>query len=378
MAAEKGFKKNPIDDLRCERTTTRMNTFWAGPIPVRGEYINEDITVPLATLEIPLIYGTIKGARVASMPGVDGVHVQIHRDWMTRAPVLETNDACQARELSDYVTNNYQHLKEVGDSTSRFGRVTAIHGITVDNLYFMRFQMDCKDAAGHTMSEKAAARIVQHLIKHDPQTRLLSLSGNFCEDKKPGMVNTILGRGKSATAWVDIPREAFEAAAKGDPACKYVKGIDDPYTLVKLNTVKNHLGSMLAGNAMGGNAHHANVYAAIAAATGQDLANVVEGSQGVDHVTYDGKKLHFAVYMPSIIVGTKGGPANFEENIPDQTANLKRLGCYGSGNPVGSNAKRLAEIVAATTWCAEFNLMSVLSQNYELIRSHEKLERGTL
>ena len=68
--------------------------------------------------------------------------------------------------------------------------------------------------------------------------------------------------------------------------------------IVRLNTVKNLVGSSLAGTLGGNNAHAANIVAAMFLATGQDMAQVVEGEE---------KALYMSVTMPAIEVGTIGG-----------------------------------------------------------------------
>ena len=80
---------------------------------------------------------------------------------------------------------------------------------------------------------------------------------------------------------------------------------------MKLNTVKNLVGSSLAGALGGSNAHAANIVAAIFLATGQDMAQVVESSHCLDYMEEEGegeeRRLYMSVTMPSIEVGTIGG-----------------------------------------------------------------------
>lgn len=81
--------------------------------------------------------------------------------------------------------------------------------------------------------------------------------------------------------------------------------------IVRLNTVKNLVGSSLAGTLGGNNAHAANIVAAMFLATGQDMAQVVESSHCLDFMeecVKDGEKaLYMSVTMPAIEVGTIGG-----------------------------------------------------------------------
>lgn len=121
-----------------------------------------------------------------------------------------------------------------------------------------------------------------------------------CTDKKPSAVNWLLGRGKSVTCEVRIP----------ESICKKVLKCAIP-DIIRLNTVKNLVGSSLAGTVGGNNAHAANIVAGIFLATGQDMAQVVESSHCLDFmeetVYQQEKALYMSVTMPCIEVGTIGG-----------------------------------------------------------------------
>ena len=95
----------------------------------------------------------------------------------------------------------------------------------------------------------------------------ISVSGNYCTDKKAAAINWVDGRGKSVVAEAIIP---------GDVVRKLLKS--DVNALVELNTAKNMIGSAMAGSVGGFNAHAANLVAAMFLATGQDPAQVVESA----------------------------------------------------------------------------------------------------
>lgn len=107
-------------------------------------------------------------------------------------------------------------------------------------------------------------------------------------------------------------------------------------------------------------------------ATGQDAANIVEGSQGISYAEVRGDNLYFSVTIPNIIVGTVGNG----KNLPFAQEALERLGCLEK-RPPGHNSRRLAEIAAATVLCGEINLLAAQTKPGELVRSHMALERGT-
>ncbi len=106
-------------------------------------------------------------------------------------------------------------------------------------------------------------------------------------------------------------------------------------------------------------------------ATGQDAANIVEGSQGIVHAEVRGEDLYFSVTLPNIIVGTVGNgkQLDFVQN------NLAMLGCMEARAP-GANARRLAIIAAATVLCGELSLLAAQTNPGELMRSHIQLERS--
>ena len=127
---------------------------------------------------------------------------------------------------------------------------------------------------------------------------------------------------------------------------------------------------MLAGGIRSANAHYANMLLAFYLATGQDAANIVEGSQGFVHAEMRGDSLYFSATVPNIIVGTVGSGKN-QDFI---RSNLERMGCLKDREP-GQNARRLAVICAAAVLCGELSLMAAQTNPGELMRAHVKMER---
>ena len=105
-------------------------------------------------------------------------------------------------------------------------------------------------------------------------------------------------------------------------------------------------------------------------ATGQDAANIIEGSQGIVHTELRGDDLYFSVTLPNLILGTIGNGKTLEF----VQENLQLLGCTEQREP-GVNARRLAVIAAATVLCGELSLLAALTNQGELMNSHIKLER---
>jgi hydroxymethylglutaryl-CoA reductase (NADPH) len=141
--------------------------------------------------------------------------------------------------------------------------------------------------------------------------------------------------------------------------------------MVQLNFKKNWVGSVLAGGIRSANAHFANMLLAFYLATGQDAANIVEGSQGFTYAEEREDNLYFSITAPHLIVGTVG--AGKHSDFVQR--NLKQLGCLEEWEP-GANARRLAVIAGAAVWCGELSLLAAQTNPGELMRAHRKWERG--
>ena len=244
-----------------------------------------------------------------------------------------------------------------------------MHCQIVGTVVFIRFSFTTGQASGHNMATKAAQALQSYLLKKYPTTEYISISGNLCCDKKASAVNGILGRGKYTIAELVLNRQ---------DVIKHLR--TTPEALVNLNWKKNHLGTNLAGTTRSANAHFANMLLAIYLATGQDAANIIEGSQGFTMAEIDkNDNLNFSVTLPNLIVGTIGNG----KNLPDVKNNLSLLGCSEHSEQMssehegqqGDNAFRLAKIIAATVLCGELSLLAAQTNQGELMRSHLQYER---
>ncbi|MEM7295800.1 MAG: hydroxymethylglutaryl-CoA reductase, partial [Pseudomonadota bacterium] len=105
-------------------------------------------------------------------------------------------------------------------------------------------------------------------------------------------------------------------------------------------------------------------------ATGQDAANIIEGSQGMVHCEARPDSLYFSCTMPNLIVGSVGnGKGN--TIVEDH---LRRMGCREDRAP-GENGRRLAVLCGATVLCGELSLLAAQTNPGELMRTHFTLER---
>lgn len=330
-----------------------------GPIKIIGEEVNDEIMVPLATFESPVWPSTNRGAKVSRESG--GIKATILQDLMTRSVVVEAADAQRAVSIVNQIRERNQELVDVVSTTSRFAKLQDWHVQIVGNLIYIRISITSGDASGHNMVTASAEAVLNWVLKEYEDLKYVSISANYCVDKKVSAVNGILGRGKYVIAEVLIPREVCIRTLKTLPE-----------KIVDLNLKKNLIGTMLAGGIRSANAHFANILLAFYLATGQDAANIIEGSQGIVHAECRDQDLYFSVTLPNIIVGTVGNGKDLDFAMK----NLEKLGCMSQKNP-GANARRLAIIVAAAVLCGELSLLAALTNQGELMRTHFHFERST-
>ncbi len=328
-----------------------------GPLRVEGEYARGDFYVPMATTEGALVASVNRGAKAVTLAG--GARAKILFDGMARAPALWTPSILEAVRLAEWVMENYEGVKRAAEATTRHGRLRAIQVFHTGNIVWLRFVFSTGDAMGMNMATIASDAAVRWILENYPgEARLIAISGNMCVDKKPNCLNALLGRGKTVVAEALVPREVVEKVFRTTPE-----------KIHEVNQAKNLLGSARACS-LGFNAHAANIVAAIFAATGQDLAQVVESSIAYTWTEARSNGLYISVTLPSLEVGTVGGGTW----LPTQREALALLGAAGGGSPPGTNAKKLAEIIAATVLAGELNLLAALAAN-ELASAHIRLGR---
>lgn len=329
-----------------------------GPIKIVGAEVNDEVRVPLATYESPLWPSVNRGAKVSMLSG--GIRAVVVDDRMTRSILLEAPNADIAHIVAGCLVAHKEQLQAVVAKTSRFAKLLDIHTQIVGNLLYLRFELTTGDAAGHNMVTRAADALGQSILCQYPELKYVSVSGNYCTDKKASAVNGILGRGKNVVTELVVPAAVCKRVLRTTAA-----------KIVDLNIKKNLIGTMLAGGLRSANAHFANMLLGFYLATGQDAANIVEGSQGFVHAeARDGGDLYFSATLPNIIVGTVGNG----KELPFVRDNLELLGCLAEREP-GRNARRLAVICAATVLCGELSLLAAQTNPGELMKAHLSIER---
>jgi hydroxymethylglutaryl-CoA reductase (NADPH) len=327
----------------------------AGPVPVDGGAAAGETYLPLATTEGALLASVNRGCSVIA--AADGANARVLKSGMTRAPVFRVDDVVEAEALVSWVRDHTERLVEAAESTTSHGELLDVTPYVVGNSVYLRFRYDTKDAMGMNMATIATGAACE-VVEAETGADLVALSGNLCTDKKPAAINAVEGRGRTVAADVFIPHEQVEDRLKTTAGA-----------IAEANTRKNLVGSAKAGS-LGFNAHAANVVAATFLAMGQDIAQVVEGANAITSVEEREDGLYASVTLASLEVGTVGGGTK----LPTQSEALDVVGVRGGGDPAGSNADALAEVIAVGALAGELSLLGALASSH-LFSAHEELGR---
>ncbi|XP_055616133.1 3-hydroxy-3-methylglutaryl-coenzyme A reductase isoform X2 [Toxorhynchites rutilus septentrionalis] len=359
----KNYDYSKVMNACCENVLgyVQIPVGYAGPLLLDGARYY----VPMATTEGALVASTNRGCKAISTQGVTSFVEDI---GMTRAPCIKFPNVLRAAQAKRWMETpeNFAQIKEAFDSTSRFARLQELYIAMDGPVLYTRFRALTGDAMGMNMVSKGsemALRIVQNSFA---DMQIISLSGNFCSDKKPAAVNWIKGRGKRVICETIVPADKLRTILKTNSR-----------TLVQCNKLKNLTGSAVAGSIGGNNAHAANMVTAIYIATGQDPAqNVTSSNCSTNMELYgeNGDDLYMTCTMPSLEVGTVGGGTG----LPGQGACLDMLGVRGA-HPThpAEHSKQLARVICATVMAGELSLMAALV-NSDLVRSHMRHNRSSV
>lgn len=327
----------------------------AGPVEVSGEQADGQYRIPLATTEGALVASVNRGCAVLRQAG--GVTTRITANGMTRAPVFAVPDVAAGAEISQWVIENESRLAAAAEETTAHGSLIDIEPHLVGRRLFLRFSYTTGDAMGMNMVT-IATQAACDLIEAETDAELIALSGNLCSDKKPAAINAVNGRGRTVSADVEIPTDIVESVLGTTPEA-----------MAELHHSKVYLGGAKAVS-LGFNAHAANIIAASFLATGQDEAHVVEGANTITSMRPTADGLYASVTCASLQLGTVGGGTS----LPAQREALEIMGLAGGGDPAGSNADALAEIIMAGVLAGELSLIGALASR-QLSSAHEALGR---
>lgn len=346
-------------DAEVTRTVTSVPTRWVGPLKLSGNVMTGEQSVPLATYEIPLWPSVGRGARISRLVP-DGIVTTLIDERMTRSTLFVAENGAAAFAAWQRIRTRLPELQAVVAAQSAFAKLIDLDEQIVGNLLFVRWEFTTGDASGHNMVTKASEALMSFVLDAEPTLSYGSISGNYCSDKKATAINGIRGRGKNVVAEILIPEELVHKQLRSTAK-----------QIAELNLRKNFVGSTVAGALRSANAHYANMLLAFYLATGQDAANIVEGSQGMTHAEDRDGDLYFSCTLPNLIVGTVGNG----KDVPGIDEALVRLGCERTDVP-GASSRRLAVLAAATVLCGELSLMAAQTNPGELMAAHITLERN--
>ncbi|KAI5304068.1 3-hydroxy-3-methylglutaryl-coenzyme A (HMG-CoA) reductase isozyme [Ascosphaera pollenicola] len=333
----------------------------AGPMRIDGK----DYYIPMATTEGVLVASASRGCKAINAGG--GCTTVLTGDGMTRGPCVSFPSLVRAGAAKVWLDSEEGQtvMKNAFNSTSRFARLQSMKTNLAGTNLYIRFKTTTGDAMGMNMISKGVEKALQVMATEAGFDDMItiSVSGNFCMDKKPAAINWIDGRGKSVVAEAIIPGHIVKSVLKSD--------VD---SMVELNIAKNLVGSAMSGSIGGFNAQASNLVTAVYIATGQDPAQNVESSNCITLMKRVGDDLHISVSMPSIEVGTIGGGTILEA----QSAMLDLLGVRGA-HPThpGENARQLARIVAAAVLAGELSLCGALAAGH-LVKAHMAHNRSVV
>lgn len=330
-----------------------------GPIRIINSGAIFDVNIPLATFESPLWNSVGRGAKVSVL--AQGITTVVFDDFMTRSIIVETTGIEASYTFVKEISSNITQIKNIIETSSKFIEFKKMECETIGPLVYIRISAFCSQASGHNMLTKASDAVASWMCQNF-HIKYVSVSGNYCVDKKVSAINGISGRGKRVNAEITISKEICSNVLNSSPG-----------EIHALNIKKNLVGSTLAGSIRSANAHFANILVAAYIATGQDPANIVEGSQGITYTdVLPSGDLYFSVNIPNIIVGVLGSGKTLEFAVE----NLRMMGCLD--NQTTSGAQRFACIICSAVLCGELSLLAALNNPGELIRSHILLERSAI
>lgn len=331
----------------------------AGPLEIHiqakpEQTISQEVWIPLATTEGALIASVSRGMKLLQKSG--GVNVFVEKKGMSRAPVFQCKNGAEAVQFANWLKTQTPLFEQQATQFSSHLTFLNLYTWVEGRHVYARFHFDTDEAMGMNMITIFLEQMSTEILKAYQNIKLIALSSNVCGDKKPSLINKILGRGWWTQAEVFISTEQL----KNTLHC-------EPKPLIQTHIQKNLVGSHLAGS-LGQNAHISNIVAAFYLATGQDIAQTVNASLGTTTIeeTHDG--IYAAVTIPEIDIGSVGGGTTL---LPQSQA--RSLICQNS--EVEINSQLLAATVTAGCLAGELSLLGALTTK-QLGSAHRKLGWG--
>jgi len=327
----------------------------AGPLKIyfqnmKGLIERKETMIPLSTTEGALIASVNRGLKATYIS--KGINTFVENVGVTRGPLFRVKNLKEAKNITEYIYKNSNKLKRITKEYSLHTNLLKIDTQFIGKNLWLRLYFDTSEAMGMNIVTYISEKIA-FLIQKELKIKCISLSGNFCSDKKPSWSNFILGRGKKVWAEAVIKKSIVKEVLKTEPR-----------KIVEIVKNKSQLGSIVTGS-LGFNAHFANVIAALYLSLGQDLGHISEGSMGITDAEVEvNGDLYFSIYLPDVMVGTVGGGTR----LPTQKESLEILNL----NNKKGDSLILSQIIGATVLAGELSLSAALASN-DLAKAHKKL-----
>ncbi len=344
------------DEKNCEQMFGQipLPVGYAGPLSITvssGEKV--DVHLPLATTEGALVASVNRGCKALSESG--GAETSSIHHGTSRSLAFTIKGKKQT--FIDELKKRDSDWKAVAEGTSDHLKVLKFDIDEAETYVFLTLFCHCDEAMGMNMVTIAGNAVGQWIQEHitEPKNRFVTVAANIDSDKKPSLRTYDRGRGYEVFAKVTIPEKIIESVLKSSSEA-----------MLEVAHAKLNLGSSLV-NALGSNLHAANIVAALYAATGQDLAHVVEGSMADTSVESADDGLTITVRLPAVMVGVRGGGTS----LPAQNQCLSMvLKNKTSLHP----CTQLAESIAAAVLAGEASLLAAQA-SHTLAKAHKDLAR---
>lgn len=328
-----------------------------GPIVFQNENNEKEFAFTMAaTTEGALVASMNRGASIISACG--GFRAYVNKQRMLRAPMFCFENVYEAKEFSHWLKKQKSLLNEHITKYSQRAKLVEIKTNVLGRNVDCKFYFETADASGQNMTTICTWHSCLWIedkfnSEHNFKISEFVLEGNGASDKKLSYSSIINGRGIDVVAECVIPEEILNKRLKVTSE-KMLKWFNISYQLT------SHDGMV------GNNINVSNAIASIFAATGQDLACVVESAIGFLSMEPHPEGLYMSLKLPNLVVGSVGGGTG----LLNQKAILELMGCYGTGK-----VEKFAKLIAGFALGLELSTMSAMVSGQFAI-AHERLGRN--
>ena len=324
----------------------------AGPYTIRGQHVDGDVFIPMATTEGALVASYGRGMKAISASG--GARTRLVAAELTAGVTFVFASQLDAHSFIAWLNRVTEALRTCAEATTRHGKLLRVEPRAIGRRVFANFVYDTADALGINMATVATAAASDWIMRNaEPRPLVRNLPGGMQGEKWANALDFLHGRGRRVAAEATISRAVLRGQLR-------VEARDMHETWLSMALAK-----MSAGG-LGASFHAANGVAALMLATGQDAAYLTAlTATGVMEARANGD-LHVTVDIPTLGVGTVGGGTG----LPSFRACLELMDCYGR-----AKASRLAEIIAAVCIAGETSTVAAIVSG-EFVGAHERLGRN--